>query len=252
MACVLALALIVPCSYAQNGGMMGGQEEQMTGPEKSQESRVEGAGEKIFNRECSRCHPDGGNIIVAGLPLKGSRVLANFRTFIAFIRHPKMPDGSQGSMPSFPKSKLSDWRARELYHYIISIEGYGAPGGYGRGRRTRGGYGMGPGMMGGDGMGPGMMRGDGMGRGMRGGYGMGRGMRGGYGMGPDFESQSPECQKFYDETAKIRKELHDKRFEYFEAVRKPKTTMETLANLQKEMKELQDKIYSKAPLGCKW
>jgi hypothetical protein len=232
IACVLALALIVPCSYAQNGGMMGGQQGQMMGPEKSQKSRVEGIGEKIFNDECSSCHPDGGNIIVPGLPLRGSRVLANFRTFIAFIRHPKMPDGSEGSMPSFPKSKISDWRARELYHYIRFDEGYGVPGGYG----------MGPGMMGGYGMGPGMMRG----------YGMGPGMMRGYGMGPGFYGLSDECQKFYDDTVKLRKELHDKRFEYFEAVRNPKTTMETLTDLQKEMRELQEKIYSKAPLGCQW
>ncbi len=77
-----------------------------------------------------------------------------------------------------------------------------------------GGYGMmGPGMMGGGyGMGPGMM-----GRGMMGGgYGMGPGMMGGwhdsggYGMGPGmmgpgYSQQNEACQKFFDDTAGMRK-----------------------------------------------
>lgn len=85
-----------------------------------------------------------------------------------------------------------------------------------------------------------------MGSGMMGGYGMGPGMMGGY------YGHSPECQKFYDETAKLRKELHDKRFEYFETIRNPKATGETAIKLEKEIRELQEKIYSKAPLGCGW
>jgi hypothetical protein len=100
---------------------------------------------------------------------------------------------------------------------------------------SQGGYGMGRGMMGGYGMGPGMM----------GGYGMGRGM-----MGRGYQSQSPECQKFYDETAGLRKELNNKRFEYFEAARNPKTTGEALAKTEKEVRDLQDKIYAKGPIGC--
>jgi hypothetical protein len=107
----------------------------------------------------------------------------------------------------------------------------------------QGGYGMGPGMMGpgygGYGMGPGMMRG-------YGGYGMGPGMMWGGGN----YNQSEQCQKFMDETAGMRKDLHNKRYEYFEAVRNPKTTPETAAKLEKELRELQGKIYEKAPQGC--
>jgi hypothetical protein len=119
----------------------------------------------------------------------------------------------------------------------------------------QGGYGMGPGMMGpgygGYGMGPGMM-GPGYG-----GYGMGPGMMGGYGMGPGmmghgYYGQSEECQKFLDQNAGVRKELNSKRFDYFEAIRNPKTTPETVAKLEKEIRELQEKIYSKAPQGCGW
>jgi hypothetical protein len=258
---ILSLALIVSTSFAQmGGGMMDGGQGQMMGTEKSKETGGKQTGEKIFNEDCASCHPNGGNVIVPDLPLRGSRVLANFKTFAAFIRNPKMPDGSQGSMPPFDKSKISSGQARRLYHYIKSFEVRGARGGYGMGPGMMGGgYGMGPGMMGGGyGMGPGMMGGGyGMGPGMMGGgYGMGPGMMGGgYGMGPGmmgYYGQSPECQKFYDDTAQLRKELHDKRFEYFETVRNPKTTMETVTNLQKEMRELQEKIYSKAPLGCLW
>jgi len=100
---------------------------------------------------------------------------------------------------------------------------------------------MGPEMMGGYGMmGPGMMR-----RGY--GYGMGHGM-----MGPGYYSQSPECQKFLDETATLRKELYNKRFEYMEAFRNPKTTPETTAKLEKEVRELHEKIFKNAPQGCWW
>lgn len=109
--------------------------------------------------------------------------------------------------------------------------------------RGGGGYGMGPGMMGGGGgyygMGPGMMGG--------GGYGMEPGM-----MGSGYYSHSPECQAFYTDTAKLRKELHDKRFEYAETLRNPKATGETATKIAREIKDLQEKIYAKAPLGCSW
>jgi hypothetical protein len=117
-----------------------------------------------------------------------------------------------------------------------------------------GGYGMGPGMMGGygGGMGPGMMRGygGGMGPGMMRGYGggMGPGM-----MGPGY-GQSEECQKFLDETAGLRKELYNKRYEYFEAYRNPKTSPETVVKLEKEIRELQEKMHAKGPgtYQCPW
>ncbi len=62
---------------------------------------------------------------------------------------------------------------------------------------------------------------------------------GGQGAGPD--------KKFLDETADLRKNLHEKRFEYFEANRNPGTDSETLAGLEKEIYELQLKIHDKAP-----
>jgi hypothetical protein len=146
--------------------------------------------------------------------------------------------------------------------------GWGGYGGYGMGHGMMGGwggygqgYGMGPGMMGGwggygqgYGMGPGMMGGwggYGMGPGMM--YGWGGGYGPGYGRGPGYGyNQSEECQNFFDDTAKLRKELHSKRFEYFEAYRNPDTKPDTLAKLDREIRALQEKIYEKAPEGCGW
>jgi mono/diheme cytochrome c family protein len=236
------LVLSIPAYSQQQGtgsGMMGGQQGQMGTMEhgqmmgagqssKPQEGSNQTTGASIFMNNCARCHPGGGNNVDPDLPLRGSDKLANFKTFLAFIRNPKMPDGSTGAMPAFSTSSITDKAARELYHYIVSSGGRGMTGGYG--------YGMGSGMMGGYGMGSGMM----------GDYGMGPGMMGGY------HGYSPECQKFYDESHDLRKQLHDKRFQYFEVVRNPKATGETADQLRKEIGDLQNKIYAKAPLGCMW
>jgi peptidoglycan hydrolase CwlO-like protein len=103
---------------------------------------------------------------------------------------------------------------------------------------------MGRGMMGGCGM----MGGGMMGRGMMGGGMMGGGMMGGYGMGPGmwgYGYQQKAFQKFLDETKDLRKELHNLKFEYFEAVRNPDSKAEDIDKLEKEMKELQKKIFEK-------
>jgi hypothetical protein len=54
-------------------------------------------------------------------------------------------------------------------------------------------------------------------------------------------------RKFLDETTAVRKELHNKRFEYSEATRNPETTVDTLAKLEKEIYSLQDKVQEKGP-----
>ncbi len=202
---VVAIFLgISSLSYAQDPGMMG------SGKGSKSQKLAGTAGEKIFNLNCNRCHPNGGNVILSDLPLRGSSKLADFTTFLSYIRDPKMPDGSEGVMPVFPKKQISDQEAQTLYQYITSFGTSGM---------------MGSGMMGGGMMGGGMM--------------------GGY-------HQSEECQKFLDETAGLRRELYNKRFEYSEAYRNPKTTAETLVQLEREIYDLQKKIYAKAPLGCGW
>jgi len=127
---------------------------------------------------------------------------------------------------------------------MMGYGGYGMMdyGGCGMMGRRMMGYGMGPGMMGpgmmGYGMGPGMMGYGGcgmMGRGMMG-YGMGQGMTG-YG--------AKEYQAFLDDTVDLRRKLHNKKFEYFEASRNPDTKRETVTKLEKEIWELQREIYEK-------
>jgi hypothetical protein len=115
------------------------------------------------------------------------------------------------------------------------------------------GYGMGPGMMHGMGMtGQGMMGGMMcpcmMGGGMMG-YNMGQGMMHGMGMmgqGMMGYCNKEEYNKFLDETIDLRKELHNKRFEYSEALRNPKTKPETITKYENEIQELQKKIYQKS------
>jgi hypothetical protein len=94
-----------------------------------------------------------------------------------------------------------------------------------------------------------------------GGHMMGQGY-GGHMAGPMTGWRGSEYnQKFLDETTDLRKELHSKKFEYFEATRNPETNPETIATLEKETLELQEKLYTKAPrstyggfggFGCNW
>ena len=80
-------------------------------------------GKHIFDANCSRCHPDGGNIVYTDMPIKGSKRLSDFQTFYRFIRDPRMPDGLKGPMPSFSEEQLSDEHVKELYRFIISEGG---------------------------------------------------------------------------------------------------------------------------------
>lgn len=82
-----------------------------------------GNGEKIFNASCRVCHVNGGNVIDPRFPLRGSQKLSDFKTFISFIRDPSMPDGSQGSMPSFSESQISQKDAEDLYTFFSSHKG---------------------------------------------------------------------------------------------------------------------------------
>jgi hypothetical protein len=117
---------------------------------------------------------------------------------------------------------------------------------YGNGGGSRsGGQGM---MMGGGGYGM-MDRGYGMGQGMMDDYGDNDGgcnYQGAAGFGRNAWT-SEQYQKFLDDTVELRKEMHDKRFEYREALRNPKTTRPQLSKMEKEMIDLRDKIYDKAP-----
>jgi hypothetical protein len=107
---------------------------------------------------------------------------------------------------------------------------------WGGGHMMGSGYGMGQGY-GGHTMGPGYG-----GHMMGSGYGMGQGY-GGHMSG----KKGGYDRKFLDETADLRKELHNKKFEYFEAVRNSETDSSTITKLEKEIREIQEKIHEKAP-----
>jgi mono/diheme cytochrome c family protein len=79
------------------------------------------AGQRLFADNCAACHPNGGNVVVESLPLKKAKQLGSQATFVSFIRSPKMPDGSAGSMPPFPADQVSDKQAGELYSYITAM-----------------------------------------------------------------------------------------------------------------------------------
>ena len=78
-----------------------------------------------------------------------------------------------------------------------------------------------------------------------GGHMMGQG-KGGHMMargGENFEDN----QKFLDETRDLRRDLHNKRFEYMELTRNPDTSSDALEKLEKEIFGLEDRIQEKAP-----
>jgi len=119
---ILIISLITFASARTNDMLYAG----LNNSEKSDEratSEKLGNGEKIFNAYCRVCHVNGGNIINPRFPLRGSQKLANFETFLSFIRDPRMPDGSTGGMPSFPESRLSNDETKKLYKYLVSEYG---------------------------------------------------------------------------------------------------------------------------------
>jgi len=53
--------------------------------------------------------------------------------------------------------------------------------------------------------------------------------------------------KFLDETYALRKELHDKKFEYREALRNHRTPRATIARLERQIQGLKEKIHENSP-----
>lgn len=80
-------------------------------------------GEKIYATLCAACHPNGGNIFDASLPVRGSKHLKDFDDFSSFMRHPHRHDGTPPTMPAFSPEKLPDAQMRELYQYSVNVFG---------------------------------------------------------------------------------------------------------------------------------
>ena len=121
--CLAILSLLTTAvnAFAQNPGMIGSEQSEGT----QTPAHLIEKGAKIFNINCKVCHVNGGNTINPKMTLRGSLKLKDLKTFLVFIRDPKLPNGSRGSMPSFSKIRISDKQAEELYRYIISEQGLG-------------------------------------------------------------------------------------------------------------------------------
>jgi len=119
---ILIISLITFASSRTNDMLYAG----LNNSEKSDErapSEQLANGEKIFNASCRVCHVNGGNIINPRFPLRGSQKLEDFETFLSFIRDPRMPDGSNGAMSSFPESRISNDETKKLFKYLVSKYG---------------------------------------------------------------------------------------------------------------------------------
>lgn len=106
-------------------------------------------------------------------------------------------------------------------------------------------YAHGPGY---DGRGGGHMMGQGYGGHMMG-QGYGGHMGQGYGghMQDREGAMSEDNKKFLDETKDLRRDLHNKRFEYMELSRNSDTSNDDLIKLEKEIFGIEDSIREKAP-----
>jgi len=116
----LILALLHGISGILVKGLMGDTNKESPSANKLIKSPEIVAGQRVFSEVCIECHPNGGNIANLNLPIKGSLKLANYETFLSFIRDLRMPDGSTGSMPSFPESRISNDETKKLYKYLVS------------------------------------------------------------------------------------------------------------------------------------
>lgn len=79
------------------------------------------AGEKIYMRNCSACHPFGGNIVNAKLSVMGAPELVDLKIFLLYLRDPKQPKPAIALMPIVPPSKVSDEQAKQLFEYITKV-----------------------------------------------------------------------------------------------------------------------------------
>ncbi len=178
-------------------------------------------------------------IILITVLIVGLTATYGFADMDDYMRGQGMMGSGQGMMGGQSQQKSSSrghypCEQRMGYGYTRGMMGYDYMRGM-MGRGHMGGYGM---------MGPGHMSGM---------MGMERmdGMMGGYGYrGSDpeaFKKYQNEYRKYLDDTAGLRRKMHNKRFEYSEAVRNPDTTRKSLLKLEKEMRDLQWEIYEKAP-----
>jgi mono/diheme cytochrome c family protein len=72
-------------------------------------------------KNCSACHPFGGNIVNAKLSVTGAPELVDLRIFLLYLRDPKQPKPTIAIMPIVPPTKISDEQAKQLFDYITKV-----------------------------------------------------------------------------------------------------------------------------------
>lgn len=87
-------------------------------PKKSVDSLTLKQGEEVFRQLCASCHPNGGNVLKANLPLRTAPQLKTAESFIGYLRSPEARDGSKTLMPPFGEEKLPKAQAETLYLYV--------------------------------------------------------------------------------------------------------------------------------------
>lgn len=81
------------------------------------------SGADLYAAHCGGCHADGGNVITPALPVAGSAKMKSLAAFTAFNRNPLKSDGTKGTMPAFPKDKISDAEMKLIYEYSLKLPG---------------------------------------------------------------------------------------------------------------------------------
>ncbi len=82
-------------------------------------SRPEQEGAEAFARLCASCHPRGENPFKPELAPRSAPQLADFETFLSYLRHPEARDGSNSIMPPFSPDRLPEKEARDIYRYLL-------------------------------------------------------------------------------------------------------------------------------------
>jgi mono/diheme cytochrome c family protein len=74
-------------------------------------------GERLFKKNCSGCHINGGNLIKVEKPIIGSKKILSKAVFKDFIDNPPPP------MPKFKNLTSNQKQLDELYVYVSSLMG---------------------------------------------------------------------------------------------------------------------------------
>ena len=83
----------------------------------AQETPAEGRGEALFMKHCSKCHPNGGNVVNVTKSLNSrDRLANNINTVEDILRLMRAPGPG---MVKFGEEVISEKDAKDIAHYIL-------------------------------------------------------------------------------------------------------------------------------------